>query len=197
MTTGYLQRLPRYRLRTMVGIDVREIHEYIQTQDRAALLDRDEDGMHAPLFLTTLDLSQWTLILATEFSKAGSGLEQLRTAHEQLAKILDFEAEEIEVALHNTTVVEAALKQANPHEVPKNPTTSLGTSGDTPTGTHPLLGQLIVAPAHKAALEDFSMTIQNTQTEVDMALLISSGKRRAVPFVPSRSIGEQVALKGY
>lgn len=182
---------------TLAGLDVREIHEFIQTQDRAALLDRDEEGMHAPLFLTTLDLSQWTLILATEYSKAGTGLEQLKKAHEQLADILDVEAEELEVAVHNTTLVDVALKKANPHEMPKQQLTSLASSEDTSASPHPLLGRLMIAQAHKAALEDFSIAIQNTQTELDMALLISSGKGPAVPFVPARSIEEQVAHKGY
>lgn len=178
-------------------MDVREIHEFIQTQDRAALNDRDEDGMHAPLFLTTLDLSQWTLVLATELSKPGSGLEQLRRAHEQLADMLDYEVEEIEIANHNTSLVDIALKRANPHEMPKAHVTSLSAGESSPTSMHPLLGRLMVAQAHKAALEDFSTAIQNTQTEQDMALLISSGKGPSVPFVPTRAIEEQVAFKGY
>lgn len=100
MALGYDNTLPAPSpavQATLVGLDVREIHDYIQSQDRAALTDLDEDGMHAPLFLTTLDLSQWTLILATEFSRPGSGLEQLQKAHEQLAEILDLESEEIDV----------------------------------------------------------------------------------------------------
>lgn len=182
---------------TLAGLDVREIHDYIQTQDRAALLDRDEDGMNAPLFLTTLDLSQWTLVLATELNKPGTGLDQLRKAHEQLAEMLDFEVEEIDIALHNSTVVDAALKRANPHEMPKAQVTSLSAGESSPSNMHPLLGRLLVAPAHKAALEDFSTAIQNTQTELDMSLLISSGKGPSVPFVPTRAIEEQLAFKGY
>lgn len=112
---------------TMVGLNAPEIHEYIQTQDRQALLDLDEDGMHAPLFLLTLDLSQWTLVLAAKFSKAVAGLEQLKVAHAQLADILDFEAEEIEIATHNIALVDVALKKANPHEIPKQQTISLAT----------------------------------------------------------------------
>jgi hypothetical protein len=34
-----------------------KIHEMIQTTDKAALLDKDDDGDHTPLLLTTLDLS--------------------------------------------------------------------------------------------------------------------------------------------
>jgi hypothetical protein len=33
------------------------IHEYIQTTDTATLEDVDEDGEHAPLLLSTLDIS--------------------------------------------------------------------------------------------------------------------------------------------
>lgn len=181
----------------MAEQDVREIHDFIQTQDRVALLDRDEDDMHAPLFLTTLDLSQWTLLLATELHKPGTSLEQLGKAHEQLADMLDVEVEEIEVAQYNTTLVDTALKRANPHEMPKSHVSSLSAGESSPTNAHPLLGRLMVAQAHKAVLEDFSTAIQNTQTELDMLVLISSGKGPSVPFIPTRAIEEQVAFKGY
>lgn len=55
----------------------------------------------------------------------------------------------------------------------------------------------MVAQAHKAALEDFSTAIQNTQSELDMALLVYSGKGPFVPFTPPRSVEEQLASKGY
>lgn len=97
---------------TIVRLNAPDIHEYVQTQDCHAQLDVDEDDMHAPLFMLTLDLSQWTLVLASELSTTGSGLEQLRVAHAQLADIL-------EIATHNTTLLDVALKNMNPHEIPK------------------------------------------------------------------------------
>jgi hypothetical protein len=40
-----------------------EIHDFVQTTDNAALLDKDEDGEHAPFLLSTLDVSHWTSII--------------------------------------------------------------------------------------------------------------------------------------
>jgi hypothetical protein len=48
---------------TMVSIVGSEIHEFIQSTDGAAMLDKDEDGEHAPLLLATLDLSHWMSIM--------------------------------------------------------------------------------------------------------------------------------------
>jgi hypothetical protein len=50
---------------------------------------------------------------------------------------------------------------------------------------HPLLAKLNIAPAHKAAIEDFSENILTTQSEKDLASLESTGKGPAIPFLPS------------
>ena len=41
-----------------------EMHSFIQNTDHAAILDKDEDGEHVPLLLSTLDLSHWTSIMS-------------------------------------------------------------------------------------------------------------------------------------
>jgi hypothetical protein len=88
--------------------------------------------------------------------------------------------------------VETALRNANPHEdwseLPP-PTDLNQTNVDSPT-LHPLLAKLNIAPAHKAAIEDFSENILTTQSEKDLASLDSAGKGPAIPFLPSRAVEE-------
>jgi hypothetical protein len=40
-----------------------EVHELLHTTNKAVHIDKNDDGDHAHLVLTTLDLSHWTLIL--------------------------------------------------------------------------------------------------------------------------------------
>jgi hypothetical protein len=57
---GYEEPLPassptvQATIAAIVGSD---IHEYVQITDKEALQDKDEDGEHVPLLLSTLDLS--------------------------------------------------------------------------------------------------------------------------------------------
>ena len=63
---GYGKLLPTLSLAvqaTFISIVGIEIHEFIQTTDNATIINKDEDGDHAPMFLSTLDLSHWTSIL--------------------------------------------------------------------------------------------------------------------------------------
>lgn len=146
-------------------------------------MDVDDEGEHAPLLVATLDLSQWTLILNLTMSDSDEkALAQLRVAHTQLADILDWEAEELAQAEKDIILVDAALKEANPHEGSQKLTTL---SGPSTTANHPFLNGLNIAPAQKAALEDLVETIQSSQTEKDLALLMASGKGPVVPLTPS------------
>jgi hypothetical protein len=60
----------------LVSIVGSEIHDFIQTTDNAALSDKDEDGEHAPLILSTLDLSHWSSIVLV--STQENGIENLK-----------------------------------------------------------------------------------------------------------------------
>lgn len=180
---------------TLASLRSMEIHSFIQEQDKAALLDCDDDGEHAPLLLATLDLSQWTLILnLTICESPEKALAQLQVAHAQLAEMLDWENEELLQAERDSIAVDAALKAANPHEVSSKPTSF---SGQSTTANHPFLSGLNIAPAQKAALEDLVETIQTSQAEKDLALLMASGKGPVAPFTPARSIEAQVASKAH
>jgi hypothetical protein len=102
-------------LSSMVGP---EIHSYIQDTDNASLLDKDDDGEHAPLLLSTLDLSHWTSIMHVSTLEGGmeKALTRLKEAHSVLAALLEKDEMELEEATNNTRVVETALRAANAHE---------------------------------------------------------------------------------
>jgi hypothetical protein len=100
---------------------------------------------------------------------------------------LETDEQDFQEAAHNIRVVETTLSNANPHEDWSDlpPPTNLNqTSVDSPT-SHPLLAKLNIAPAHKAASEDFSENILTTQSEKDLASLETVGKGPAIPLLPS------------
>ena len=179
---------------TLAALQAPNIHDFILNEDRAALNDCDEDGEHAPLLLTTLDLLQWTLILTIAIKDKAKGLEQLKIAHTQLADILDYELEAKELAEQNARLVDAALKRANPHEGNKV-STSLRES--SPTVAHPLLNGIETLPGQAAALEDLASSIMNSWEEKATALLVASGKGPVVPLTPVRTVEEMVSHKDH
>lgn len=157
------------------------------------MLDYDEEGDHALLLVSTLDLSQWTLILNLTIRESTEKvLAQLRTAHSQLADMLDWETDELIQAEKDAIIVDAAIKNANPHEMSKRTTTLTGPSS---AANHPFLSGLNIELSQKAALEDLAKTIQTSQAEKDLALLNASGKGPVVPFTPPRSVEALVATK--
>lgn len=151
-----------------------EIHSFIQKTDLEAFANKDDEGMHAPMLLATLDLSHWTAIMQVAITDKTAGLTRLRQAYEALPSILDRDELELEEATRNTKTVEAYLRLANPHESWTHDVSSLPTTditGDTPPASspsaaaHPLLSKLKLAPAHKSALDDLSESIYSTQAE--------------------------------
>ena len=118
---GYSDQLPppspavQATMASIVGL---EIHTYIQDTDNASLLDRDDDNEHAPLLLSTLDLSHWTSIMVASTFDNGveKALMRLREVHTVLAVLLEKDEQELEETLSNTREVETALWAANTHE---------------------------------------------------------------------------------
>lgn len=62
---------------TLAALNAPDLHKFIIQQDTEALADTDDEGQSTPLFLTTLDLCQWTWILSLEIEELGKGLKQL------------------------------------------------------------------------------------------------------------------------
>ena len=82
------------------------------------MIDKDEDGDHAPLLLDTLDLSHWTSLLyvSTFESVVEKAMTCLWEAHEVLPNFLEKDKIDLAKALANTQVVETALWATNPLE---------------------------------------------------------------------------------
>jgi hypothetical protein len=49
-------------------------HEFVQTTNKAAFADQDEEGVHAPLLLQTLDLSHWSALMNTVTADPNLGI---------------------------------------------------------------------------------------------------------------------------
>lgn len=123
-------------------------------------------------------------------------MAMLRDAHVKLPDILEQEAVELQKALQDSTTIEEAIRKANPTEQWRAlPITSLAEA--SPKRAHPLLSRLNIAEAHKAALKDLSSSIQNSQAEKDMQVLITSRRGPLVPIMPHRSVEDQVAHKDH
>jgi hypothetical protein len=174
---------------TIASIVGTEIHELIQTTDRAALLDTDDDGDHAPLLLTTLDLSHWMSIMYASTLENGveRAVARLREAHGVLANLLEKDEMELEEAHNNTRVVETALRAANPHEDWSDRPASTRPT-DSTNSTHPMLARLNIPDAQKAAIEDYGESIQSTQMENELSSQDNAGRGPAIPFVPARTV---------
>jgi hypothetical protein len=88
-----------------------EIHKYIKSMDKEALLDKDKDGEHSPLLTETLNLSHWTsmMFMSTLDRGVEKALGHLREAHNVLANLLEKDKFDLQEAITNTRLVEAAL----------------------------------------------------------------------------------------
>jgi hypothetical protein len=173
-------------LSSMVGP---EIHSYIQETDNASLLDKDDNGEHAPLLLSTLDLSHWTSIMHVSTLEGGmeKALTRLKEAHSVLAALLEKDEMELEEATNNTRVVETALRAANAHEDwSERPHQTKAT--EPLNVSHPMVDRLNILDAHKAAIEDYGDSIQSSQLESELASLDASSKGPAIPFLPRRTV---------
>lgn len=189
---GYNEQLPAPSAAvqaTIASIVGPEIHAYVQETDNASFLDKDDDGEHAPLLLTTLDLSHWTSIMLASTLENGvdKALARLREAHEVLAVLLEKDELELEDAMSNTRVIETALRAANAHE-DWSDRPQQTKSIETLDALHPMVGRLNIPDAHKAAIEDYGDSIQSSQMELEHASSDASGKGPAIPFLPPRTV---------
>ena len=52
---------------TLTAINIPEFHTFIQETDTVAINEADEEGLHTPLLIDSLDLAAWTplFVLAT------------------------------------------------------------------------------------------------------------------------------------
>ena len=173
-----------------------EIHQYIQESHTAAMSAAGEEG-EPPLLLTVLDLSQWTRIFEFANSDLPAAMARLKELHTVLHDILTQDEGDLETSKKHMAVVEVALRHANKQTADDSVTMSQTSFPESGTFSHPFLNNLSIEQAHKAALEDFQESIMTTQIEKEQELLVASGRFLAIPFVPQRTIEDQVSVKAH
>ena len=173
---------------TMAAIDVPEFHSFIQESDIAVINEADDEGVHGPMLLDSLDLAAWTSLFVTATSDKPKTVNRLRVAQSRLSElIIDDERDAIRSA-QLAQRVEEALKLANDDELSSE--SALTLSGQTESkgsSTHPLLAKLRISDADKNALEEYCDGILSTQMEKQKNTMITS-KGPVVPIKPPRSV---------
>jgi hypothetical protein len=158
MVTLYVLPSPAVQA-TLACVGDKEFYDFIQQSD---------EGAHAPMLLSVLDLFQWTTLMNAVTADKEAGKTRLKQAHQTLAAILDADEQDLEEASRNTRAVEAYLRTTNPHEVWTEeislPTVNLNddSTGSNIVQLYPLLSRLNIAPSYKTTIEDLSESIHNT-----------------------------------
>jgi hypothetical protein len=97
---------------TLVAIDMPKSHSCVQELDTAAINDLDEEGVHAPLLLDTLDLAAWTSLFVLATADIPKTIERVRCAQSKLPDLLIEEMEAVRAA-QLAPKIESILKLAN------------------------------------------------------------------------------------
>ena len=179
---------------TMAAIDVPELHAFIQESDIAVINETDEEGIHGPLLLDTLDLAAWTSLFVTATSDKTKTFSRLRTAQSRLQELLTDDEMDAVRSAELAQRVEAVLKLANEDELNTDAVRSIMGPEDSKGGsnTHPLLAKLRISDADKNALEEYCDGILSTQLEKQKNTMVTS-KGPVVPIKPPRSVELLVA----
>jgi len=181
---------------TLAAINSTEIHRYIQDNDLSAINNAGEDG-EPVLLLTVLDLAQWTRIFEVANTDLPRALARLQEFQGKLLQILAEDELDLADAKKNTTIAEVAIRHANNQTEDCSASLSQLSIPESGTFMHPFLANLSIDEAHKAALEDLQESIVSTQIEREQETLVSSGRHLAIPFVPHRTIEDQMTTKDH
>ena len=173
---------------TMAAIDIPEFHAFIQDTNIVAVNEADEEGLHAPLLLDTLDLAAWTSLFVLATSDKQKTVDRLRSAHSRLPELLVKDELDAVRSAVLAQKVEAVLKLANQDELTSEAAKTI-TGPDFITGNaaHPLLAKLKISNTDLSALEEFSEEIQSSQVEKQKSAMVTN-KGPIVPIKPSRSV---------
>ena len=97
----------------MCAIDLPNLHKFIQEADATTLSKCDEEGVHTPLLLDSLDLALWTSIFVTVTLDPDKSVANLQKLHAKLVDLL-IEDERKSVHIESLTLkLKLALKGAN------------------------------------------------------------------------------------
>lgn len=182
---------------TIAAINIPEFHSYIQEADLAAIGDTDDEGLHAPLLLDSLDLAAWTSLFVLATTDSVKAVSRLKVAQTRLADLLCEDEAEADRSALLAQKVESVLKLANADELTAETASAVaghisGSGAGAGTVAHPLLAKLTISAADMSALENFSDDIQMSQAEKHKNTMIAS-KGPVVPIKPNRSVELLVA----
>lgn len=178
---------------TLTAINIPEFHTFIQETDTVAINEADEEGLHTPLLIDSLDLAAWTSLFVLATTDKTKTVDRLKNAHSKLQELLIEDEQEADRSALLAQKVEAVLKLANEDALGTEAARTItGPESNPGTVTHPLLAKLNISSTDLSALEDFSEVIQSSQVEKQKHAVVNS-KGPVVPIRPSRSIELLVA----
>ena len=182
---------------TLSAIDLPELHKYVQDNDTAALADCDEEGVHQPLLIDSLDLSLWTSLFVTATTDPNRTMHSIKSAHTKLGDLLIQDEHETTKSIGVCSMIEEALKLANTDMLESSSARSIAEPGTEITAaaaipSHPLLAKLKISSAERSALEDFTENLNASQAEKDKHTLVNT-KGPLVPVKPPRCVELLVA----
>ena len=174
---------------TIAAIDIPEFHTFIQEIDTVAVNETDEEGLHFPILLDTLDLAAWTSLFVLSTSDKQKTLDRLRSAHSRLPELLVEDEVDAVWSAGLAQKVEAVLKLANLDELTSEAAKTIAGPDTTPgNAAHPLLAKLKISNTDMSALEEFSEEIQSSQVEKQQKNAMVTSKGPVVPIKPCRSV---------
>jgi hypothetical protein len=175
---------------TLSVIDLPELHQFIQESNVAALADCDDEGVHQPLLIDSLDLSLWTSLFVTATTDPVKTLANVKSAQAKLGDLLLQDEQETTRSVGVCSMIEEALRLTNNDALESTSTRSiaeLSLEANNPVATtdnvHPLLAKLKISSAEISALEDFTETLNSSHTEKDKQTLVFTKG----PVVPVKS----------
>lgn len=153
---------------TLSAIDLPEMHKFVQESDAAALADCDDEGVHLPLLIDSLDLALRTSLFVTATKDPSITLANIKFAHARLSDLLMQDEQEATKSVGICSMMEETLKLANNDALESNSMRPLAepvTDSTSTDITHPLLAMLKISSAERSALEDFTNNLNSSQAE--------------------------------
>lgn len=185
---------------TMASIASETFHSTVQRLDNEALLDTNDEGLHAPTLIEVLDLRYWTMLLDACLHSEEKGLSKLQQLFEDLPNILATDDLDSERMAIQSKMIDDALTAANQEsKSPKDPGNKGGRSriliiGSTPTrdvvNQRPpsLLTRLPIPEDEKDSIIQYCAEIEASQAAADLDKLEASGIGPSVPWLPPRQL---------
>ena len=164
---------------TLSAIDLPELHKFVQESDTTTLADCDEEDVHQPLLIDSLDLSLWTSLFVTTTTDPNRTMHNIKSAHTKLGNLLMQDEHEITKSIGVSSIIEEALKLANTEMLESSSARSIAELDTEITAaaaipSHPLLTRLKISSAERSTLEDFTENLNTSQAEKDNHAMVNT-----------------------